>query len=385
MKRALRYLIAGENAEVPIVFSERAERGLLIVIAAALLLGLPLLGVWLSGLPVAQYAEFPPLTVYRTPAAWSWTAAVVIFVIQIPLWLPVLALLRAMASGNRKSQIENRKFPAWGWTALAWTTVWWIIAWTRFPCFASVQQHTFTPLWLGYIAVVNALTFARSGRCLLTHEPRRMVELFAASAFFWWFFEYLNRFVQNWHYTGIENFSPWEYALFATPAFATVMPAIMSTAELLESLTPEGRLTRGFKFGTSDTDVTKLGGGFLLVIACMGLAGIGVRPDFLYPLLWLAPLFILTSLKSLRGEPTIFSPLRTGDWRRLAVLSLAALICGFFWEMWNWMSFAKWIYLVPFVGEGKVFEMPVLGFAGYLPFGWECAVIADALTRRNVK
>jgi hypothetical protein len=200
-----------------------------------------------------------------------------------------------------------------------------------------------------------------------------------------WFFEYLNRFVQNWHYLGIEDLSPLAYALFATPAFATVMPAIMSTAELLESLTPAGALTDGVRLGSPSGGSTKAGGIVLLLVACVGLAGIGVWPDFLYPLLWLAPLFILTSLKSLRSEPTIFSPLRNGDWRRLAVLSLAALICGFFWEMWNWHSFAKWIYLVPFVGEGKIFEMPALGFAGYLPFGWECAVIADALTRKESK
>jgi hypothetical protein len=27
----------------------------------------------------------------------------------------------------------------------------------------------------------------------------------------------------------------------------------------------------------------------------------------------------------------------------------------------------------------EIFEMPVLGYAGYLPFGLECAVVADLL------
>ena len=31
------------------------------------------------------------------------------------------------------------------------------------------------------------------------------------------------------------------------------------------------------------------------------------------------------------------------------------------------------------VGRAKLFEMPVLGFAGYLPFGWECAALGDWL------
>ena len=47
--------------------------------------------------------------------------------------------------------------------------------------------------------------------------------------------------------------------------------------------------------------------------------------------------------------------------------------------MWNYGSLARWIYDVPYVGRFKFFEMPVLGYAGYLPFGWECAVIGDGL------
>lgn len=344
-----------------------------LLVAALLLLGLPLLGVWLAGLPLSHYTEFPPLTQYRVPAPFCWTAVFVIAAIQVPLWIPVVALLlRFQVSGFR-----FHLFPRWGWIALAWTGTWWIIAWTRFPCFALIQHHTFTPLWLGYIASVNALTFARSGRCLMTHEPRRLAALFAASSFFWWFFEYLNRFVQNWYYLGIENFGRLEYFLFASLAFSTVLPAVMSTAELLDACVPAAALTRS---RLRLLPLGRRGAWALLCVASLGLGGIGVRPDYLYPLLWLAPLLILTSLRALRGSPTLFAAAAQGDWRRLAILSLAALICGFFWELWNLHSLAKWIYLVPFVGVWKVFEMPLLGFAGYLPFGFECAVIADALT-----
>jgi hypothetical protein len=350
-----------------------------IVFATVLLLGLPQIGVWLGGLPVKQYLEFPPLTVYRTPAPFSWIAVAIIFAFQFPLWVPVIAL----ASRLRATGFKLQQIPRWGWLALAWTGTWWIVTWTRFPCFAFVQHHTYTPLWLGYIAFANAMTFARTGRCMLTHAPQRLARLFAASGFFWWFFEYLNRFVQNWFYLGIENFGRLEYFVFATLAFSTVLPAVISTAEMLDSFLPAngplqilgGTPVRATGSGAIGK-VSALGG---LVLACIALAGIGVWPDYFYPFIWLAPLIVLTTLKSLRGGPTIFSDAMRGDWRRLAVLSLAALICGFFWEMWNFNSLAKWEYLVPFVGVWKVFEMPLLGFAGYLPFGWECAVIADAI------
>jgi hypothetical protein len=59
--------------------------------------------------------------------------------------------------------------------------------------------------------------------------------------------------------------------------------------------------------------------------------------------------------------------------------ALAALICGFFWEMWNFYSLAKWKYSIPFVHRFEIFEMPLLGYAGYLPFGLECMVIADLI------
>ena len=55
---------------------------------------------------------------------------------------------------------------------------------------------------------------------------------------------------------------------------------------------------------------------------------------------------------------------------------MAALICGLVWETWNWGAIAKWIYSVPFVQRWQIWEMPLIGFAGYLPFGLECAAVS---------
>ena len=51
---------------------------------------------------------------------------------------------------------------------------------------------------------------------------------------------------------------------------------------------------------------------------------------------------------------------------------VGALICGFFWEMWNYFSLARWTYTIPFVQRFHLFEMPILGYGGYLPFGLAC-------------
>jgi len=58
------------------------------------------------------------------------------------------------------------------------------------------------------------------------------------------------------------------------------------------------------------------------------------------------------------------------DWR-FFVLPLAGIWCGFFWEMWNFYALPKWYYTVPYIGFWKVFEMPLLGYSGYLPFALE--------------
>ena len=70
---------------------------------------------------------------------------------------------------------------------------------------------------------------------------------------------------------------------------------------------------------------------------------------------------------------------KRGDWRPVVSAALAALICGFFWEMWNYYSLARWTYSVPLVQRFPVFEMPLLGYAGYLPFGLECVVAGELL------
>lgn len=344
---------------------------------AGMLIGLPLLGVWLAGLPVDAYFEFPPQTRFVRHAAFSWTA----FYLYAALIAATLVAvsLRAIQSYRRslpRATGGSQAFPGWGWAAVIGGAMAWVLAWTRFPWMTALQPHTFTPLWLAYIAVVNALCCRRTGRSLLTHRPLFFLCLFPTSALFWWFFEYLNRFVQNWYYTG-ASFSPWEYFWYATLPFATVLPAVLSTQELVRSVA-------GFQraFG----QVRPLSGfdhpllpWAVLAAASGGLAALGVWPDFFYSLVWVAPLLIIVALKSLRHETHPLQDLARTDWTGPVSAALAALICGFFWEMWNFYSLAKWKYGIPFVHRFEIFEMPLLGYAGYLPFGLECVVIADLL------
>jgi hypothetical protein len=98
-------------------------------------------------------------------------------------------------------------------------------------------------------------------------------------------------------------------------------------------------------------------------------------------MLWVAPFLIITAGQAVCGVETVFRDLPRGDWRRVWLPALAALVCGFFWEMWNVKSLAHWEYSVPFVQRFHIFEMPFLGYGGYLPFGLECMAVAIMLDR----
>lgn len=80
-------------------------------------------------------------------------------------------------------------------------------------------------------------------------------------------------------------------------------------------------------------------------------------------------------------KESLFVPLAQGDWRPVLQPALAALVCGFFWELWNYGSLAKWHYSIPYVDRFHVFEMPLLGYAGYLPFGVACALVLQLVGR----
>ena len=345
-------------------------------ILAAMLLGLPLVGVFLAGYPLARYLEFPPQTRYVQHASFSWGVFCIYALLILAVVFPLIrkGFQSYQSHKTRPAPLTRFPFPWWGWLGVLSGIVSWILAWCRFSWFAALQPHTFTPLWVAYILVVNGLCFRRTGRCLLTRRTGFFLLLFPVSAIFWWFFEYLNRFVQNWFYIG-GDFSPWAYFWYATLPFSTVLAAVLSTREWLLSLS---WFAKGFNnFRPISLSYVRPGSWLILCIAAMGLCGIGVWPNYLFPLLWVSPLLIILSLQILFGEKTILSEMAAGDWSRAAAAAGAALVCGWFWEMWNMFSLAKWEYSIPFVNRFQVFEMPLLGYAGYLPFGLECAVIGD--------
>lgn len=342
-----------------------------------MILLLPAAGVIFSGADINPYLQFPPATGYVKHHYFSWPAFIIVCcVILLILFHPVRHIFRSRAE---ERAVRGYSFPWWGYAAICAGALFWIIAWTRPPLLHDIQRWTFVPLWISYIVTVNAICIRRSGRSLLTQKTGYMMLLFPASAAFWWLFEYLNRFTSNWYYTGVTELSPSGYFLEATLAFSTVLPGVMSTGELVKTFP---RLYAGMD---SYLVVRFSRGSALVLLAASGSALflIPLFPQVLFPMLWISPALIIISLQSVAGDESIMRPLESGDWRAVIIYAVAALVCGFFWEMWNIWSQAKWIYSIPYVQGFHIFEMPLPGYTGYLPFGIECAVAAGIFSRRG--
>lgn len=349
----------------------------IVLISTALIIGLPPIGLWTTDQPAAPYFQFPPLTrhVSHEPFSWPVFAVYAAFEVAIVGVLTIAARMRHLEA-VRKRPASRCRFPWWGWVGLGCGLVSWALAWNRFEWFASLQVHTFLPLWLSYIVVVNALCQRSSGTCPMLGRPGYFLLLFPASAFFWWYFEYLNRFVQNWWYTGFY-FGPLRYTLYASMSFSTVLPAVLSTREWIRGMDTFRSRFHGLR--PIPWSFPRIAGTALLAAAGFSLACIGLYPKTLFPLVWISPLLVLTGLKQLTGQRHMFTEMAAGDWRPAVSAALAALVCGFFWEMWNIHSLAKWVYSIPYVQRFHIFEMPLLGYMGYLPFGLECIAVCDVI------
>lgn len=236
----------------------------------------------------------------------------------------------------------------------------------------------FAPLWIGFALTVDAIVLRRTGTSIIKRSWRSFVLLFVLSAPAWWLFELFNLHTKNWIYVGRELFTDFEFFALSTIAFSTVIPAVFESAELVASFRWTRRLNGGLRLAPTI--------GLRVVFIALGVTSLVlllVWPTRFYPLVWGIPFFLFEPVNQWLGRPSLFRYLGEGNWRPAASLALGALLCGFFWEMWNVYSYPKWTYDTPGVNWAHLFEMPAFGYIGYLPFGLELYAIASLLSGRE--
>jgi len=239
--------------------------------------------------------------------------------------------------------------------ALCWWALWTLRTYWN-PVF-------FFGLW------TSAIILART---LAGDEPlpwRRHLALMALSIPLWWWFELVNEWVQNWHYHSLFDYGPVEYTLLATLTFSTVVPALDAAWRLARHLLPRA--------GKPDPYVgarrPRLAAGWLALELTAGLVGqtlVILAPTVFYPLVWVAPFLVLDAAVGWRGGPNFAATLTRRQFALPVAVGLAGIGCGFFWELWNFGASPKWTYTVPGLHFLQLFEMPILGYGGYVPFAW---------------
>ncbi len=268
---------------------------------------------------------------------------------------------------------SKKTFALHGWIGLGLTAIFWSVNWLFS---GSRSQWAFFPLWLGYCLTVDALVYWRRNTSLLTRDWRKYVGLFIISAPSWWIFEAINSRLKNWNYIGTQGFTSLEYGLLATFSFSTVIPAVFGTAELAASFGFIQRLRRG--------PVVRPDRGTTASFFILGLVMFGLMmawPRLFFPFSWLSLYFILEPVNIWLGNRHLTRWTQNGDWRPVIELWIGVLITALFWEMWNYYSYPKWVYSVPWGGFWHIFEMPLLGYLGYLPFSLELFALYHLVVR----
>jgi len=318
------------------------------------------------------------------------------FVEQPPFWLPYFLLMGAVVAvivlfllfptwfgfkpvppAPAPTLAPRGRLPWWFWLGAALTGFFWWLMWARVTPFCDLVYYAFTPLWWGLIMLIDALVYWRTGgRSLLASRPCTLLASAAVSLGGWTYFEYLDYFVLgNWYYPNghMPELAHATIVLLFLAAYTTVWPAVFEFYTLLATFP---RLAARYAEGPR----LALPGGWLLAGGLVLMAAMVFFYRPLFWVLWVGPTAVLAGQMLRLKLWTPFSAMAEGNWGPTVLVALASLVTGLFWEMWNYGSAQPaglpptnpnyWVYDIPYVNVIHLHsEMPLLGYAGYLPFG----------------
>lgn len=273
--------------------------------------------------------------------------------------------------------MQPTQFSWLGYVGIFLIVVFWYVNWFT----EGLRTHwAFFPLWLGYLFLMDAIAVYRGQRSLILGNWRRFALLFLISIPIWWLFEWLNKRAGYWVYLPEHTFTPLAHTVWSTICFSTVVPAIFITAQVF--LTFPWFQKHHLRWRTGHT---RTGRWIYLITGILLLIALLIWPQYGMAFMWVSLFFIVSPINYMTGRASLLKFTADRDWRMVLVLFAATLCCGFVWEMWNMYSWPKWIYTFPFLNQFKIFEMPVAGYLGYLPFGLEVWALTALLCPRIAK
>ena len=228
-------------------------------------------------------------------------------------------------------------------------------------------------IWWGYILFLDGVIKKRRGVSFLADRPGFFAFLSVLSVFWWLVFEFYNCYLENWVYIGIPRSILHRYLCYIL-AYATITPAILTTFEAALTFwppPPDFDATRHPRLRT------------LILWLLFGALGVGVPSlipvrearHYLFGFVWVGFVFLIEPLAYWANSYSLLYLWAAG--KRFLIWNVfgAGAFCGLLWEFWNYWAGAKWLYMVPILPRIRYFEMPILGFLGFLPFAWECMTL----------
>ena len=236
---------------------------------------------------------------------------------------------------------------------------------------AAILQYLYFFAWYPYILFLDGLLGRLRGRSWLLNQPRPVLQVFFWSTTVWLIFEAFNLVLHNWGYVAVIPIWWLRWGGYAL-AFATVLPGVLLTAQVLDALGAfKGVNARPFNPGPWQPVSLLVGAAFLVLPL--------VFPRYAFPLVWGAWFFLLDPFCWLLGGDSLIARFAQGERREHLCLLAAGLVCGLWWEAWNYFAVTKWVYTLPVLNCWKVFEMPLPGYLGFPPFALEAAVMYNFL------
>jgi hypothetical protein len=283
----------------------------------ALILVLPLLGATLGGLPVGELLTLP-----RVQQAWDplppdalFTGvlnALALLLLILPLWLGRPITTR----GRRMPNAKARAVPRFAWFGV-FALLLAVMAAEGGGVNAAVGLVT-----LALAILVNADTERRTGTCLLSQRPGYFLRLFGASLIAGWLFHWLNLFLGLWRYPNAMETLP--FVIGKSLDYAVLLPALLSLRQWLASFPwLLDATTRATPIAAASTPRE---GWVVAAIALLALTGAALWPDWIYPATLTAPLLLALALNQIRGRPTPLVGVASGDWSRVLLPALAAVL-----------------------------------------------------------
>lgn len=264
-------------------------------------------------------------------------------------------------------------------------------------------SSNYTPLmWLSFLVLLEGLLTRQAwrrnvvkGGCVRTRPWLFLIAL-TSSVTVWCGFDLVNFYLLNsWVYVGLPDMLVERYLGYFV-AFAAIGPAMFMMAHYFQRAgLQEWQTNLRIPLSPGLAMVCVVIGSILAMIPLIfwqPMIEARAAPQMTDPerlmilamnvAIWVAPLLVFDPINVVLGRPSLLHDWGAGRWGRTVALSLAGLLAGFLWELWNYWATTKWLYHLEFLGplqEIRYFEMPLPGLLGFIPFALSYWVILQTI------